>query len=278
MNPESLLPTEHPLIAQSLSFVKAEARFQLARIRLLDIPPEIRLARESMIWDKIVHIGDTNNAAIDVSLRNPHIDQLAALLMATWHDVARFKQCGLYGDYSDARTGFDHAQFGSEMFLANPIDTGQWGIDPSAIADAIHHHSSISYDGPNDHARLIRDIDKLALMRRYQHKWKAEVSHVAEGRISDGILPAFREKRLIHNGVVHTRADSMIRMAAWQFDINFPETMQLIREERLIPQILATVTSGAEYEELLSISMTFQDSFFSRNGKGEYPSSGSPLQ
>lgn len=199
----------------------------------------------SMIWDKMKHIVDCDRASYDIWRLNPRFHNLRyGHFLAETHDIRRFYQVAHFGDYSDSRTQYNHAVEGATLIRRDQIHLTKIGYTPEEIemlADGVEHHSSYRYTGENYAAKFARDMDKLALMREFDHTWNVNINGhglYIVGEVSDDAFNQFKHQEPILNANVHTTSDAMLRMAGWQFDINFPETKQLIAKEYLVPHIL----------------------------------------
>jgi hypothetical protein len=251
MSQEVITGVEDPLFLPISGWVKDVAQEQIDTISQSHRPYEEKERRIGMIWDKIIHIGDCVQAAMDIVSGDPALANMkrCALLMAVLHDVGRFKQAAEYGDYSDFRTKFDHAHEGSEIFRDACALHGGFGLDPEeidVIADAIWWHSSYSYDGSKLAPKLLRDLDKLALLRRSDYQIQTylnERNGFTLGPPTPVVETAFNEKRLVPNDALHTVEDGILRMMSWWHDIRLDSTKNIIIKEGLIEHLQALRSS-----------------------------------
>lgn len=247
---------EHPVVTAATDLLIAEIGQQLGDLQRLELSPDIRDARTSMVRGKIIHIMDCVRAGRDIAAADGSIDPALADVLAVTHDLARFEQAVRYGTYSDTASGYIHAHHGAEKFRASGLDVAPAGWSSDDIYEAIYWHSAYRYPGTVTAARLARDLDKLALMRRYDYIWRTDKG-VHNGKPvappTDAVIDAYRMATLIPNDTVVTTGDAYLRMAAWQFDLNFAATRTIIDRERLIPTILSRAVTGPLYEELLAV-------------------------
>lgn len=142
------------------------------------------------------------------------------------HDFGRFPQARL-GSFSDIKTGFDHAEAGAEILLAEKwLKLTEMGIDLKVLAEAVRNHSRLEYTVGEKYGKFIRDADKLGLLS-YFHYLIQEFK-LPEGKVTPGALKAFLEERLVPKKEMKTQLDVFLCWHSWQFDLNFSSTKKLI--------------------------------------------------
>lgn len=240
------------LIEQLAALVESEFETQRICIFRCGLEQAEISNRTTMLLDKSIHISNCESAAIEI------LNKPISIILAKGHDIARFEQIALHGTYSDSKSGYNHAQHGADKLRRAPIHWEAFGFNGEQIADAVSWHSDYRYAGSNEYAKLVRDIDKLALLREaVSTAEKNTMQHGphALGAISSAVKTTFLKRMPVFNKDVSSMADHMIRACGWQFDINFVETQEIIQNERLIPRILMLcATTLQEYEQLAAVS------------------------
>jgi hypothetical protein len=230
---------EQPMFISVAGWVTRVAEKQIEMLHVSDLPVQEQERRVALIWDKVIHTGDSVQAAIDIVSRYPTCDpklRTNAVLMALLHDVGRFEQAARFGLYSDHRTGFSHAHVGSQMMRNDASFFMTLGMDEETIdviSDAIWWHSDYSYDGGDIAPKLLRDIDKLSLLRRIDYQTR----HYPPGPPTEQARTEFDLGHMVPNTTVRTKGDGLLRMYSWQYDICLGKTRQIIAEESLMEQL-----------------------------------------
>jgi len=182
---------------------------------------------KKLILRKILHTREVVDAGIEIMENEGGVDwdPYMACTVTFLHDMGRFPQAH-FGDYSDIRTGFDHASVGAGMVLAAEFpESIAMGIDIKRVAEAIREHSRLSYVGNDEYGKFIRDADKLGLMD-YFHFHVAEYP-VPDGEVTPGALREFLVEKMVLKSDVVNRIDVFLCWLSWQCDFNFGATKML---------------------------------------------------
>ena len=120
------------------------------------------------------------------------------------------------------------------------------------IDAAIRKHSDFKLEGIHDartlfHAKLIRDADKLDNCRVKLEASVEAMLGVSEKAAGEGLIsPAVWESCLRRESVLsadrHVPVDYWVSYLAQYYDINFPETCEIIEEEDYITKIAGRLT------------------------------------
>lgn len=199
---------------------------------------------------KIVHTYCVVDCSREIAVRMglSQEDMELAMLIGLLHDIGRFEQVKRYQSFEP--TTMDHAQEGvrilfEEGMIRQFLETDQYD---DIIRTAIARHSDFKLDGIEDertllHARLIRDADKLDNCRvKLEDSVEVLLGKTAEeaGReaISDTIFAAACEKSSIFSPDRRTAMDYWVSYIVYIYDINFRETLQIIKEKNYMPEII----------------------------------------
>lgn len=179
-------------------------------------------------------------------------DMELAKLIALLHDIGRFEQLKRFNSF-EADT-MDHATYGvkvlfEEGMIRQFIEEDTWD---DVIRTAIAKHSDYELTGITDertllHARLIRDADKLDNCRVKLEASVEAMLGVSEKAAGEGLIsPAVWESCLRRESVLsvdrHVPVDYWVSYLAQYYDINFPETCEIIEEEDYITRIAGRLT------------------------------------
>lgn len=186
-----------------------------------------------MILVKIIHTREVVRAGFEIVLAERGYEwnmyQVGAVCLL--HDIARFEQ-SLLGSFVDDETNFDHAVIGGEMVDAHEFDDfGKLGIDKEKVVLAVKNHSRYEYSGDDIYAKLIRDADKLALLRAMPEILASKIKDYEDGEVTEAVLEAYKAGKIVHHKDVRYRVDLFVSWLAWGFDLNFAETKRLFEDD-----------------------------------------------
>ena len=174
-------------------------------------------------------------------------DMELAKLIALLHDIGRFEQLKRFNSF-EADT-MDHATYGvqvlfEEGMIRQFIEEDTWD---DVIRTAIAKHSDYELTGITDertllHARLIRDADKLDNCRVKLEEPMETLLGVDEKGVGEGVIaPKVWESCMAKESVLSSdrvsKVDYWISYIAQYYDINFPETYEIMREHDYVKRI-----------------------------------------
>ena len=204
---------------------------------------------------KIVHTYCVVDAAEEIATRM-HLreeDVQLAKIIGLLHDIGRFEQIKRFHSFEPGT--MDHAMYGADLLFGPEQMIRRFVTDPSfdqLICVAIAKHSDFKLEGIEDertllHARLIRDADKLDNCRVKLEASVEAMLGVSEKDAGEGLIsPAVWESCLRRESVLsadrHVPVDYWVSYLAQYYDINFPETCEIIEEEDYITRIAGRLT------------------------------------
>ena len=171
-----------------------------------------------------------------------------AELIGLLHDIGRFEQIRRFHSFEPGT--MDHAVFGAELLFGEEKLIRRFVEDDKfdeLIDAAIRKHSDFKLDGIHDtrtlfHAKLIRDADKLDNCRVKLEASIEAMLGVSEEAAGEGLIsPKVWESCLRRESVLsadrQVPVDYWVSYLAQYYDINFPETCEIIEEEDYITRI-----------------------------------------
>ena len=179
-------------------------------------------------------------------------DMELAKLIALLHDIGRFEQLKRFNSF-EADT-MDHATYGvqvlfEEGMIRQFIEEDTWD---DVIRTAIAKHSDYELTGITDertllHARLIRDADKLdncrvKLVASIEAMLGVSEETAGEGLISPAVWESCLKRESVLSADRQVPVDYWVSYLAQYYDINFPETCEIIEEEDYITRIASRLT------------------------------------
>ena len=174
-----------------------------------------------------------------------------AELIALLHDIGRFEQLKRFGSFEPGL--MDHAAYGAEILFEEGmirefIEDSRYD---EIIRMAIEKHSAYKLNGISDpcallHAKLIRDADKLDNCRvkledAVETMLDVSAEEVGKQQISPEVLAQVYQKTSIDNKTRNTKMDYWVSYVAYFFDINFPETLEIIQEHQYVDRIIRRI-------------------------------------
>lgn len=181
---------------------------------------------------------------IGLSKEDKELAQLIGLL----HDIGRFEQVKRFDSFEPAV--MDHAAFGVEILFKEGMirrfvrEDGWDGIIRTAIA----RHSDFKLEGVEDerellHARMIRDADKLdncrvKIIDSVETILEMPADEVGKEEISTDVMEQFLNGESIYSPARKTKMDYWLSYLAYFFDINFDETLDIVRKKQYVEKII----------------------------------------
>ncbi len=203
---------------------------------------------------------------------DPHLTSLA-LICAQFHDIGRFEQLKRYDTFLD-HMSVNHALLSCRILWEKGILSGLSGTDRQMVLTAIANHNKLEIDRSVPKSflplcRLIRDADKCDIFRVFAEEDMVDVvgvpdSEVAKETISPAVLQAVREHRCIDKVIRKTYLDYWISFVGYFFDLNYPESFAIAREQGCYRRPFERVTfadprTKGQVEEVLSVIERYID-------------------
>lgn len=178
---------------------------------------------------RVMKLQDKYSKIIGFDTYNTELAKLIGLL----HDIGRFKQYKEYSTFSDTKS-VDHADLGSKILFEDGLINKFWTIkaDYEIIDFAIKNHSKFKISEIDDkslmdHAKLIRDTDKLDIL--YLMGKLGEYKKYNDSKLSPKIIETIYEHNLINKKDVNHSNDAKAIYFSFAFDINNIEILEELR-------------------------------------------------
>ena len=185
--------------------------------------------------------------AASAGVKEPALAWLSGML----HDIGRFEQVRRYHTFSDARS-VNHALLGAELLFAEGLlPRFAPGLTPEQeriLEAAVRHHSAYRLPeglSPEEGAycRILRDADKLDIFRvNCETPLEAIYSVTEEEMRSSAVSPAvkacFKNRTAVLTGLKKTAADFMVGHICLVFELEYPLSRQLAREQGYVDRML----------------------------------------
>lgn len=178
--------------------------------------------------------------AMSLDLDEEHV--ALAELIGLLHDIARFEQVRIYDSFNDLKT-IDHGDLGVEILFDNNMirDFVKEKKYDRIIKAAVYTHNKATIpDNYNDeeqlYSKIVRDADKLDIL--YLDSINDIRFNIGDEAISKVVLDSFMSKSFIHRQDTKTGLDEVLLNLAFIFDLNFPYSYEILREENYLGVIL----------------------------------------
>ena len=177
-----------------------------------------------------------------------------AWFLGLLHDIGRFEQVRRYGTFVDA-VSVDHAEFGADLlFRENLISRfPAEGLPEDRLVlleTAIRLHNKLTLpDGLDGNTRrfceIIRDADKTDIFRvvaelPFEQRIGPSRGLIAEGDEASGaVMECVLQHRCIPRAIRRTRFEGRIAHCCLAFELVFPESRRIVREQGFLNRLLA---------------------------------------
>ena len=204
---------------------------------------------------KIVHTYGVVDAAEDIARRMGlgEEDVQLAKVIGLLHDIGRFEQIKRFDSFEPGT--MEHAAYGAQLLFGPEKMIRRFVKDDrfdSLICTAIEKHSDFKLEGITDertllHAKLIRDADKLdncrvKLVASIEAMLGVSEETAGEGLISPAVWESCLRRESVLSADRQVPVDYWVSYLAQYYDINFPETCEIIEEEDYITRIASRLT------------------------------------
>lgn len=200
---------------------------------------------ERKIYHSLRVMEISKKIATNMGLENEKIE--LATLIGLLHDIGRFEQFKIYQTYSDLES-IDHGDLGADIlkqnnFIRNFIKETKY--DEIILKSVQNHNKYKIADDLNKEEKLfckiVRDADKIDILyEAIEIFWKKGREEIQNDLISDKVYNEFLNKKLIKKdkNMKKNGIDKLVLMLAFVFDINFHESLEILKKEDYLNKIL----------------------------------------
>ena len=169
------------------------------------------------------------------------------------HDIGRFEQLKLTGAYND--TEFDHGAYGAMILFKEGLIV-KFNIDPKyydIIEFAILNHNKYQISDTDDErkllfAKLIRDADKIDIFDAYTYLKSYNITNIDDD-VTNEVAIQFRKHESINRKIRKTKADLLISVIAFVYDINFIESLEIINKQNYLDELYNQIENREKFLE-----------------------------
>lgn len=200
---------------------------------------------ERKIYHSLRVMEISKKIATNMGLENEKIE--LATLIGLLHDIGRFEQFKIYQTYSDLES-IDHGDLGADILKQNNFIRNfiKEAIYDEIILKSVQNHNKYKIaDDLNKEEKLfckiVRDADKIDILyEAIEIFWKKGREEIQNDLISDKVYNEFLNKKLIKKdkNMKKNGIDKLVLMLAFVFDINFHESLEILKKEDYLNKIL----------------------------------------
>ena len=192
-------------------------------------------------------------------------EKLIAETIALFHDLGRFEQFMKYKTFKDSESE-NHAALGVKILKKAGILSRLPPEESDIILKAVEYHNLIEIPETAScsrellfYSKLIRDADKLDILRIIcaDYEEGEECQNPAlelylpdTPECSKAVLEDIMKGRMAKMKDVSNRNDVKLLRLSWVFDINFPETLALLKEKRYLEIIMSSLPETEEIRKI----------------------------
>lgn len=177
------------------------------------------------------------------------------------HDIGRFEQLKLISSYND--TDFDHAAYGALILFKEGL-IEKFNVDPKyydIIEFAILNHNKYAIEDTNDErkimfAKIIRDADKIDIFDAYTYLKAYNITNIDDD-VTNEVAIQFRKHEAINNKIRKTKADLLLSLIAYVFDINYIESLEIINEQNYLDELYNQIANKEKFKEYFEIAKDY---------------------
>jgi HD domain len=191
-----------------------------------------------------------NSRWIAKHLRLGREETMLAEAVALFHDVGRFPQYARHKTFDDS-ISINHAVLGAHVLLENNALGTLSKHDQGVIIRSVTMHNMFSLPTTLDeetalYAKLVRDADKLDILRVFLEFFKQDPGSRAEAVIlglpdapgySQEVLRCVREGTMARKAMLQTQNDFKLLQLTWMYDLNFTCSLRMVLERDHITKL-----------------------------------------
>lgn len=184
-----------------------------------------------------------------------------AWFLGLLHDIGRFEQARRYGTFVDS-VSVDHAEFGADLLFREGL-IRQFPAevlpaeDLSMLETAVRLHNKLVLpEGLDERTRrfcdIIRDADKADIFRVVAEIPFEERAGASKGLLreekgaSEAVMDCVLQHRCVPRDARKTRFDVHVSHCCLVFELVFPESRKIVREQGFLDRLLAETDGNGE--------------------------------
>lgn len=203
---------------------------------------DLKAEHTRRVCEAIIDIGESLGLSED--------DLCMAETSALLHDIGRFEQYRRYRTFFDSRSE-DHGALGVKVIQAGGVLADLDTAAAETILRLVGYHNRATLPEGEEETcifflKLLRDADKVDIWHLvteyYRHKGNRrnqaiELDLPDTDEVSDPVYEALMDQKLVQTAHLKTLNDFKLLQIGWIYDVNFPRTFQIVRENAYLETI-----------------------------------------
>ncbi len=190
----------------------------------------------------------------------PGADEGLARRIGLFHDIGRFEQVRRYHTFIDAKS-VDHAGLGADLLfregLVEQIEGPELTARERRIFElSVRYHSA--YRLPEGlsaeekmYCEILRDADKVDIFRVLcdtppEEIYDVPAERMRQAAVTEEVKECFRERHAVLRSLKKTPVDNIVGHICLYFELVYPESQRLAREQGYLDRLLAFRSEEAE--------------------------------
>jgi len=187
-------------------------------------------------------------------------DTSLAVLIALLHDIGRFVQLRDTGSFDDSI--IPHAVISNRILFEEGMirEFVKSDIYDEIIFTAIKNHGLYKMEEIEDkrtllHSKIIRDADKMdnfhtKLIEKMTTMLDVDEDELNQEPVSDYAYNTFMSNNPLVNALRETHLDMWISYIAYIYDLNFKESLEIVKEHDYVNRLFERVNPENEYTKM----------------------------
>lgn len=177
------------------------------------------------------------------------------------HDIGRFEQLKLTNSYSDNE--FDHGDYGAMILFKEGliekfnVDSKYYDIIEFAI---INHNKYKIEDTLGDRklmfAKIIRDADKIDIFEAYTYLKAYNITNI-DDEVTNEVAIQFKKHETINRKIRKTKADLLLSVISFVYDINYKESLKIINEQKYLDELYNQIDNKERFKKYFEIAKDY---------------------
>lgn len=191
---------------------------------------------------------------------NEH-DTNLAFICALLHDIGRFEQAKTYKTYNDLFS-VDHGDLGYQILLKDDFisEFVTNDTDKEIVLESVKNHNKYVINSSLDgqklfFTKLVRDADKLDILDKQKQEITDNINFIDENAISF----IKNHKLFKRDGHLKNDATEIVHSLSFVFDLNFKETLNIIKEKKMIERKLNVLQKHCDSKIVNDLKLELTD-------------------
>jgi len=217
---------------------------------------------------KVCEVINELGKQLNLNDENLYIAELSAL----FHDIGRFEQYNTYKTFVD-KLSIDHAELGIKILKEKHVLKNLKSDHSKIILEVIALHNKAIIPKETDpniafFAELLRDADKIDIWRVItEYLENKEITGIKNdaielglpdtNEISEEALQDIFNQQIVHIDHVKSLNDFKLLVIGWVFDINFSQSLRIIKKRDYIRKIYITLPKDKKITKAYNVILRY---------------------